>query len=264
MLIAQLSDIHVRPKGVLYQGVVDSNKMFSDAIKHLEHLDHRPDFVLLTGDLVDQGDPLEYSHLLELLSELSIPYAVAMGNHDDRENFRAAFSAYPYLPQSGPLHYCIDDYPVRIVVLDSCVTGEDYGHIDAEGLSWISAVLNEDAYKPAIIALHHPPIVSGIPYMDVYRYLDAEPLAKILRRSSNVEAVLCGHVHRSMAKRWAGTMVLTCPSTTTEIALQLKPDAEPQSYSGSPACMLHLWHPESGLVSHTSYIGVYPGPYPFA
>ena len=26
---------------------------------------------------------------------------------------------------------------------------------------------------------------------------------------------------------------------------------------------LHLWQPAHGLVSHTSYIGAYPGPYPF-
>ena len=53
------------------------------------------------------------------------------------------------------------------------------------------------------------------------------------------------------------------PDTTTEIALQLRPNAEPRSYVGPPACMLHVWDGVHGLVSHTSYIGEYPGPYPF-
>lgn len=66
-----------------------------------------------------------------------------------------------------------------------------------------------------------------------------------------------------MVRRWAGTIVATCPSTTTEIALRLSPEAEPQSYMGPPACLLHLWDPAHGLVSHTSYIGKYAGPYPF-
>jgi 3',5'-cyclic AMP phosphodiesterase CpdA len=111
--------------------------------------------------------------------------------------------------------------------------------------------------------MHHPPFVSGIAYLDEYRYVETDPLESVLRCFSNIEAVLCGHVHRSMTRRWAGTVVAACPSTTTEIALQLNPEAEPQSYMGPPACLLHLWNQVHGLVSHTSYIGKYPGPYPF-
>ena len=61
MLIAQLSDLHVRPEGVLYQGVVDSNAMLAAAVKHVNALPTRPDLVLLTGDLVDKGTPEEYA-----------------------------------------------------------------------------------------------------------------------------------------------------------------------------------------------------------
>ena len=80
MLIAQLSDVHVRPRGKLYKDVADSNRMLSEAIAHLHGLDRRPDVVLLTGDLVDEGHPDEYSTALELLGELTIPYLVIPGN----------------------------------------------------------------------------------------------------------------------------------------------------------------------------------------
>lgn len=263
MLIAQLSDVHVRPRGQLYKGVADSNRMFREAIAHLHGLDHRPDLVVLTGDLVEEGRADEYSTVLEILEELTIPYLVLPGNHDDRENFRAAFPSHTYLPIRGPLHYCIDDHPVRIVALDSCPPGSHHGHIDSSGLNWLRSTLRTDTRKPTIVLMHHPPFVSGIPYLDQYRYIEAGPLESVLREFSNVEAVLCGHVHRPMVRRWAGTVVFTCPSTTTEIALQLRPDAQPQSYLGPPACMLHLWTPAHGLVSHTSYIGTYAGPYPF-
>jgi len=36
-----------------------------------------------------------------------------------------------------------------------------------------------------------------------------------------------------------------------------------KSYQGPAACLLHLWDPAHGLVSHVSYIGHYPGPYDF-
>ncbi len=263
MLIAQLSDLHVRPRGLLYRGVADSNRALANAIEHLHRLDRRPDLVLLTGDLVDEGQPDEYAMLLELLGRLTLPYLVIPGNHDRRANFFAAFAHHTHLPTTGPLHFCIDTHPVRIVALDSCPPGQHHGHIDSAGLVWLQTTLAADPHKPTLVLLHHPPFASGIAYLDEYRYLDADPLADVIRRFGNIEAVLCGHVHRPMARCWAGTVVLSCPSTTTEIALQLDPAAKPQTFLGPPACLLHLWDPAQGLVSHTSYIGSYPGPYPF-
>lgn len=263
MLIAQISDVHVRPAGQLYKGLVDSNQMFSEAIAHLEAFDRRPDLILLTGDLVDEGHPDEYAQIVELLRPLTIPLLIVPGNHDHRDELRKAFPGHRYMPTAGPLHYCIDYYPVRIVALDSCLPGEHHGRIDRQGLDWLAATLAADPHKPTLVLLHHPPFVSGIPYMDDYRCFDEEPLAGIISSFTNIEAVLCGHVHRPMFRRWAGTVVAACPSTTTQIALQLRSDATPHSYVGPAACLMHLWNPLHGLVTHASYIGKYPGPLSF-
>ncbi|MFY9510488.1 MAG: phosphodiesterase [Rubrivivax sp.] len=263
MLIAQLSDLHVRPRGQLYRGVVDSNHMLSEAVRHLNALDRRPDLVLLTGDLVDEGRPDEYTMVTELLQPLQAPLLVLPGNHDSRPAFLDAFAGHRYLPATGPLHYCVDTHPVRIVALDSCPPGQHHGHVDAQGLAWLQRTLAADRDKPTLLLLHHPPFVSGIPYLDDYRYIEQEALAAVVAGFDNIEAVLCGHVHRPMFRRWAGTVVASCPSTTTQIALQFRADASPQSYAGPSACLLHLWQPQHGLVSHTSDIGAHPGPYPF-
>lgn len=263
MLIAQLSDIHVRPAGQLYKGVVDSNAMFSQAIAHLQRLDQRPDLVLISGDLVDEGSAAEYDTLLDLLRPLDMPLCVMPGNHDERGAFRRAFAHHSYLPASGPLHYCVDAHPLRIVALDSCVPGRHHGALDTEALHWLQATLAAERAKPTLLLLHHPPFASGTAYMDPYRLIDAAPLEAIVAAHPQVQAVLCGHVHRVMFRRWAGTVVAACPSTTTEIALQWRPDAPEQSFIGPAACLLHRWQPGEGLVSHVSYIGPQPGPYPF-
>ena len=65
MLIAQLSDPHVRPEGMLYQGVVDSNAQFTAAVAHVNGFDPPPDLVLLSGDLVDEA-----GHAATLLRQL--------------------------------------------------------------------------------------------------------------------------------------------------------------------------------------------------
>jgi Icc protein len=263
MLVAQLSDVHVRPRGRLYKDVADSNRMLGEAIAHLHGLDRRPDLVVVTGDLVDEGHPDEYAMALELLGTLDIPCLVMPGNHDDRDAFRAAFAAHAYLPREGPLHFCVDAPPLRIVALDVCVPGRHHAQADEASLDWLRRTLHADRRTPTLLLMHHPPFVSGIPYLDAYRCFGTEGLEAVLRGVDNVEAVLCGHVHRAMVRRWAGTIVCACPSTTTEIALQLAPDAAPRSYLGPPACMLHLWQPGQGLVTHTSHVGAYPGPYPF-
>ena len=262
-LIAQLSDVHIRGKGERYKDIVDSNRMFSEAIEHLHALDRKPDLVILTGDLVDYGHANEYANAVELLSALTIPYLVMAGNHDSREQLRAAFASHRYLPLQGPLHYCIDDHPLRVVALDSTVPAMHHGAIDQPQLDWLRATLSANRLKPTIVLLHHPPFVSGIPYLDNYNYPAHNALAAVLGEFSNIEAVFCGHVHRTMIKRWAGTVVCACPSTTTQIALQLAAKAQPKSYGGPAACMLHYWTAMDGLVSHVSYVGDYPGPYPF-
>ncbi|CAM4065812.1 phosphodiesterase [Roseateles saccharophilus] len=264
MLIAQISDPHVRPEGELYQGLVDSNRMFFEALQHLKGLDRRPDLLLLTGDLVDEGRPQEYAMVRRLLAGLDFPYLVIPGNHDRREQFREAFADHAYLPREGPQHFCHDEQPVRIVGLDSCVPGLHHGDIDPDGLTWLRRTFEQDTAKPTIVMLHHPPFMSGIPYMDKYRYLDPTPLESVLRSFTNIELILSGHVHRVMFKRWAGTMVCSCPSSTTEIALQMRSDAAPMSYIGPPACLLHWWDEAHGIVTHLSHIGTFAGPYPFA
>jgi 3',5'-cyclic-AMP phosphodiesterase len=263
MLIAQISDPHVCAPGVLYKGVANSNALLLDAIDHLHHLDRLPDLVLVTGDLTDEGRAIEYEHALELFGRSRIPYRIIPGNHDHRERLRTIFSEHRYLPKTGSLHYCLEDWPVRVIALDTSVAGLHHGAIDTEGLAWLNETLKTNPDKPTLVLMHHPPFTSGIPYLDEYSFREPEELRAIIQAAPNVEAVLVGHVHRHMTHRWAGTLVIACPSSATEIALQLRGDAKPQSFLAPRACMLHLWQPGMGMVSHLSFIGKYPGPYDF-
>jgi len=265
MLIAQLSDPHVRPDGVLYQDVVDSNAMFVRAIAHLNELDPRPDLVLLSGDLVDKGEPAEYQHLRRLLAGLAMPTLVIPGNHDDRDAFRRAFADHAYLPRSGPMHYVEGGHgAVRIVALDVTVPGLHHGDIDEEAMLWLDGALSAEPRRPTILMMHQPPFDCGVPYLDAYHCRNGERLAHVVARHPAVERIVCGHVHRFMQLRFGGTVLCTAPSTTTAIALRLKADAKPASHVEPPACLLHHWRPEVGLVTHLNLIGSFPGPYAFA
>jgi Icc protein len=265
MLIAQLSDPHLRPQGVLYQGLVDSNAMFAAAISHLKQLRPRPDLVLLSGDVVDEGSRAEYAVAKAMFAEIDQSLLVIPGNHDEREAFRQCVSDRTILPPSGPLHFIAADHgPVRIIGLDVTIPGQHHGDMDDAAVAWLEDALATEPARPTIIMMHQPPFESGIPYIDIYRCRRGQRLAEIVARYPAVERILCGHIHRFMQLRFGGTMLCTAPSTTTAIALRLSPDAKPASYVEPPAMLLHDWRPDTGLITHFVPIGSFRGPLPFA
>ena len=82
MLLAQISDLHIKRPGALAYRRVDTAAYLSRCVAALNALEPRPDAVIVTGDLVDQGEPEQYEHLKALLAPLAIPYYLLVGNHD--------------------------------------------------------------------------------------------------------------------------------------------------------------------------------------
>src|ERR1700732_1745484 len=131
MILAQLSDPHIVAAGKLFRCPMQSTAPHAErarlefdtapylarAVASLNALVPRPDVTVVTGDLVDHGEPNEYEQLRHLLAPLSMPVFVIPGNHDAREPLREAFRDARYLPAEGYLQFAIEDYPVRLVAL---------------------------------------------------------------------------------------------------------------------------------------------------
>lgn len=262
MLIAQISDLHVKLPGRLAYGRVDTAGMLGACVAAIGRLDPRPDLIVITGDVVDRGRPEEYAYLKTLLAPLGAPLVVIPGNHDEREAMRAAFSDGGYLPATGFLHFVIDDHPLRIVGLDTVIPGEGGGEMCAERLSWFDGALGKRPAAPTLVLMHHPPFVTGIGHMDDIGLAGSAEFAAILARHPQVELVLCGHLHRTIHARVGGRPVLTCPSPAHQVALDLKPDAPSCFRMEPPGYMLHLWQ-HGALASHVACVGDYAGPFPF-
>jgi 3',5'-cyclic AMP phosphodiesterase CpdA len=135
MLIAQITDTHIKTPGKLACERVDTATMLQRCVADVCRLDPQPDLIVVTGDLVDLGQPEEYAWLKTLLTPLQQALVVVPGNHDGREAMRAAFAGDGYFPASGYLHFAINDrYPLRIVGLDTLVPMEGGGELCTERL----------------------------------------------------------------------------------------------------------------------------------
>lgn len=249
MIIAQITDTHVKRKGKLLHHMINTAKRLRRAVALLNSMDPRPDVVLATGDLVEDGKRKEYKRLRKILDELAIPLFVIPGNHDRREAFREAFADCAYLPEQGPLHYAIDDYPVRLVGLDTTIEDDAGGSFDAFRLAWLDETLARAPQKPTLIFMHHPPFQTGIRVLDDLGFRGSEAFGAVVERHPQVERIVCGHIHRSMQVRWHGTVASTAASTAFQFVLELRSPDRIAIAREPPGFALHIWQ-DGRLVTH--------------
>lgn len=255
MLIAQITDLHVAAAGGRSCGGIDPAVPVAAVVARLNRLDPRPDLVIATGDLVDKGSDAEYAALDDLLGPLQIPLRMLPGNHDDRDGMRRRFAARGWVPADGAhLHQTVDAGPLRLILMDSVIPGRIEGGLDDGRLDWLSDRLAEEPARPTLLALHHQPFETGMPGLDRYRCRDGDRLAAVVGRRSNILAVVCGHMHRTIAVNWAGTVAFAAPSATRQFALRMG-ETDPVAWTTEPpAIVLHHYRPGEGLVSVTDAV----------
>jgi 3',5'-cyclic AMP phosphodiesterase CpdA len=208
-LLAQLSDPHI---GAEWAGG-DPSAGFVAAVEAVRAMPSAPDAVLLSGDLADNATDAEYEQVRELLASLQAPFYVLPGNHDDRRALHRHFG----VPGAGgePVQYSVDLGPLRLVVLDSTRPGEDPGALDAARLDWLDRELAAAPELLTLIAMHHPPFVTGVPGWDEFGLpaADRRALGQVIQRHPHVRRLVAGHFHRAITGELAGRAALTVPST---------------------------------------------------
>jgi 3',5'-cyclic AMP phosphodiesterase CpdA len=208
------------------------------------------DAVIHTGDSVHTASADEYAQLREILSDLEAPLFFTPGNRDRREGLRAALDGLAYLPDSEFLHYVVEDYPVRLVALDSVSAGDRKGAFCSQRLAWLDETLSREPQRPTILFTHHPPFDVVPYYEDGYRQAeDAANLAALVTRYPQVVRLFCGHVHCLHQRRWAETIAMTTPS----VAVDLRKGNDP-NWGTDPVYLLHTISSDGRVVTQTRLV----------
>jgi 3',5'-cyclic AMP phosphodiesterase CpdA len=263
MMLVQLTDLHVRPKGVAAYRVADTNMLTERALRAVASLRPVPDAVVISGDLTDCGLATEYALLGELLKRyLKMPVYVIPGNHDRREKLIEGLPGYGKMTD-GFVQYAVENLPVRLVMLDSVVPGAGHGELCAARLAFLDRILAEQPDKPTMVVLHHPPFVCGIGHMDGINLRDAGAFAAVIGRHRQVQRIISGHHHRPVFSAVGQAIVSISPSVAHQVELELGESAGGGFVMEPPAYQIHLWDEVNGFVTHTVMVETYPGPYPF-
>jgi 3',5'-cyclic AMP phosphodiesterase CpdA len=212
--LLHLSDSHLLGGPERLHGVVDSDALLQQLFDEVRASGAHPEAVIFTGDLADRGEPGAYAKLRAIVEPacraMGAKVIWAMGNHDDRANFRTGLLDQP--ADDAPVDHSYYINGLRIITLDTSVPGFHHGELSPEQLEWLASELDTPAPDGTILALHHPPVPSVLDLAVLVELRGQAALAGVLR-NSDVRAILGGHLHYSTTATFAGIPVSVASAT---------------------------------------------------
>lgn len=207
---ALLSDLHcpLDPKDV-YRGFYSHANLARTAAAVAKS---EARFCAVTGDLARlTGQPGDYAALKELLGPVHarMPVGLALGNHDHRANFTAAFDTLAGTRQKvARKHVLSFEWDnLRAVFLDSLLeTNVTPGQLGNAQRAWLAAYAQTDD-RPVLLFVHHDFRDADGSLVDAAKLLDA------IRPLPQVKAVFYGHSHEYRIETRDGIHLVNVPST---------------------------------------------------
>ena len=207
-----MTDVHVGAGGLFWDATLlfwDATERFVDAINEINLIDPRPDFILVTGDIVERAtmaDGRIYEEYLDALASLNpeINVYTVPGNHDryytdfdlcfynDYVNSTRPSGTINLIP---PHDYVFEHKGFNFIGLDSGRDVDTPFDLRGTGLSnpQMTALMEKtDHGSPKIVFMHHPAIHTGVEELVIAN----NPMEFVTYcQLNNVQLVLSGHTH---------------------------------------------------------------------
>jgi 3',5'-cyclic-AMP phosphodiesterase len=221
--LLQLTDSHVRaaPDGEL-KGWRTRDSL-ADTLAAALAEGPRPDAILATGDLSQDGSAASYHHLREILGSAGLPVFCIPGNHDDPAVMAQELAAPPFL-------YC-GDHGLgrwRLVMLSTWDGDRGGGRLSPAELERFRLAVEASREPHVLVVLHHHPLPIGS-WLDKVALDNADEFLAVADSCARIRAVLWGHVHQSWEKQRRGVRMIATPSTCFQfLPGALRSDVDPR------------------------------------
>jgi len=228
----QISDTHISDsEDTSYKALSSSKELLKDAIEQVNNLKH-VDFVMFTGDMVNEPLKKSYRDFFVLLTKLKYPSLTTFGNHDMAQMTGADSGAPDYISKDEALtiirkcnpFYIFDrsyyafsprrDY--RVIVLDTTIDEAitANGRLTDEQAEFLKYEIEGHKDKVILIFEHHPvmepfksehhKILNSDAYMDIIKQYKKTPIA-----------IFSGHYHAAKIKQQGNILHISTPSLVT-------------------------------------------------
>ena len=208
-----LTDLHISAPALADETLIgDTEAALRRSLAEIARMDPKPAFVVISGDLANRGEAESYRHLQSILDDAApeAPVILALGNHDDRAGFAAAF---PDLAADAarPYDHDLVVAGVHVIVLDSSIPTGVQGDWEAGQMAWLDARLDAHAGLPKLLVIHHPPMMdeakgAAFPWKSL-----TLPATRALQETiagRGVAGILSGHIHLDWVDHWHGVPVV--------------------------------------------------------
>ena len=244
MLIAQISDTHITLPDAEEPKFAARIQALESFVEHISTLAKKPDLVLHTGDVTHGGLPEYYDTVKTVMQDLGVPAYFALGNRDLGENLVAGLGALGAAQQvDGFLIYSIDEFPVRLIAMDTQHREHNIGTTCSVRLGILDELLKEQPDQPTALFMHHPPFevpTSKYPFQFDDPAL-ADAFLAVIAQHKQVVHMFCGHMHRQYSVQLESCRASCVPSLPPDNRLgEFGPGLD-----GQALYQMHRWHPEA-------------------
>lgn len=193
---AQLTDLHLCLK----------NPMPKEDLKRaVKQINATPniDFVLVTGDLTEEGDRTTMLLVKSILDQLKVKYYVIPGNHETKWSdsgctaFSEIFGGERFkFEHKGVLFLGFNSGPLMRMA---------YGHVVPQDITWMKQEMDKAGKNKPVILVTHYPMMNG----DVDNWYDVTDAV----RPYNIRTFIGGHYHRNRLLSYDGIPGILTRST---------------------------------------------------
>lgn len=222
-----MTDIHLTGEDRLLYGISPKDRLDA-CFRHIKTHHADADFVVITGDIANNGNAEAYRQLHDTAKESGLTVFVIPGNHDDTSNMcqiLPEFSGNLNEVEAGVWRSSfIISEAGAFVFLDTTSRDTIHGMFDDNRAKILKDRLTFLNSPHVFLFMHHPPFEVGIPSMDMIRLLDPEPLYSALAPfKSNIRHIFLGHLHKTMYGSWRGIPFSVIRSTVHQVSAQYDP-----------------------------------------
>lgn len=211
----QISDIHLnasRDKDLLG---VKTQESFEAVLEHIKTNHDSIDFLLLTGDLSQDGSEKSYLRLAEMVKSFDLPIYFYPGNHDDSSVMN---DVYPAGNLDSNKHIVLPEW--QIILLDSHIHRKVEGFLAEDQLQFMETCLTARPDLHSIVSFHHQPVPVGSAWLDNLGVKNAEEFWSRAKKYPKLSTVIFGHVHQSFEQKVGHIQCYSPPSTCIQFMHQ--------------------------------------------